>query len=209
MLFKKIDKNIRENQELLNLIKEVNVFEKDIRDLESYKKLQKVRLLRPILKKVIMRESYSASIPRLVNEILDELCEVVEGKNTYYTYSNTDIKLNRHDIVTYVMSLKSVAAKVAPSIKNLSNYLDSIARICTELNIPIPWILPHKGAQINSSYLTEVEESFAAFSFTKTKYTFKKYLPDKYDLKKQKRAVRPNLIHSLDATAIAMLYLEL
>ena len=59
---------------------------------------------------------------------------------------------------------------------------------------------------IYQSYLVEEEYKIAPFTFTKTRFTLKKYLPGKYDINKQRRAVRPNLIHSLDATTIAMLY---
>lgn len=209
ILYKKIDKNMKQNEEISIIIKDIKTLEKEIKELESYKKLKNIQLDRSVIKKIVMRESYSASIPRLVSEIKNEMREIVEDNKTYYVYSNSDIKLTQYDIAIYILSLKNVTTKLAPSVNNLSKYLDGIVKVCTELDIPIPWILPHKGATIKASYLTEVEESFSAFSFTKTKYTFKKYLKGKYDLKKQKRAIRPNLIHSLDASAIAMLYQDL
>jgi len=38
LLYKKIDKNMKQNEEISNLIKEIKGLEKDIKDLESYKK---------------------------------------------------------------------------------------------------------------------------------------------------------------------------
>jgi DNA-directed RNA polymerase len=52
----------------------------------------------------------------------------------------------------------------------------------------------------------EKDIKIKAFSFVKSRYTFKKYFKDKYDLGQQKRATMPNLIHSLDATSIALLF---
>jgi DNA-dependent RNA polymerase len=138
LLYKKINKNMQQNEKTSNLIKEIKNLEKDIKDLESYKKLKNINLDRPIIKKIIMRESYSASIPRLVGEIKAEMREIVDNKKFYYLYSNSDIKLTQYDLALYVMSLKNVATKLAPNINNLSKYLDGIVKIFTELNKPIP-----------------------------------------------------------------------
>jgi DNA-directed RNA polymerase len=54
--------------------------------------------------------------------------------------------------------------------------------------------------------MKDKELSIKAFSFLKGKYSFKSYIPGEYNLIKQKRATMPNLIHSLDATTIALLH---
>lgn len=198
-------KYIKNKINLLTKKKNNNISDKDISLLESYKKLIKVNLGRSIIKKLIMRESYSASVVGLVNGIVLDGKEVVIGKIKYYQYSDSDIKLTRRDIVNYVMCLKEVSKKTAPKINKLSEYLNEIVYICTKLDLKIEWTTP-SGVEISQSYLIEKELKIAAFSFTKSKYTFKKYVKGKYDLRKQKRGVRPNIIHSLDGSVIAKLY---
>ena len=174
--------------------------------LSSYTKLLKVLFDRSMVKKTIMTKSYNAGIPKQVSQLISNLDERSEGKTKYYTYKdNNDIKFKREDIVVFVMAIKSVIANESPRITALSKYLDGIVSICTKLNIPVPWNLP-SGVEIMESYETENSKSFKAFFFVNTRYTFKSYQRGLYDLSKQKRATMPNLIHSLDATTIAILY---
>lgn len=192
MILQLTELNIKNNKQDKNLI--------------SFNKLKSVSFDRSIIKKTVMTESYSAGIPKLVNNILLNITpHYNKGKTEYYTYKDLDIKLYREDIVTFVTTMKKVIKVESPKIQELSKYLNAIVSICTKLSIPIPWNLP-SGAIINESYLVEKEQSITAFSFIKSRYTFKKYLKEEYDLDKQRRAIRPNLIHSLDGTTIAMLY---
>ena len=173
--------------------------------LNSYEILLAVCFDRSIVKKTIMTDSYHAGLAKLIDFICKNLNEQYEGKNKYYTYKNPDIKIKRSDISNYVLALKHVLSSEAPKIKELSKYLDSIATICTKLDMVIPWKLPN-GAEISGSYLQHKDENVRAFSFVKTRYTFRKYLEGEYDLQQQKRSLPPNLIHSLDATTISLLY---
>ena len=193
---------------LNNLLTKV---EKQLSELNSLKKLDALDLGRPIIKKVLMRHSYSAGLPTLVNNVLtDESIIQLEKTDDkmYYKHVNSDLIFSRYDIAIYVKSLTTLIRILSPKIDMLSKYLSNIVSICTRLGIPIPWLLP-SGANIAGSYLVEEEHKIAAFTFTKAKYTFKVYVPGQYDIKKQKRAIRPNLVHSLDACTIAMLYSNL
>jgi DNA-dependent RNA polymerase len=184
--------------------------DKDVNRIDSLNRIKNIKFGRDIYKLIIMRDSYSAGIPKITESILtnEYMTEQGKGKDTYYMYKNYDVKLRREDIMILVGSLKRVIGSTAPKIKNLSKYLNDIVSICSILGMPIPWGLPD-GAEITGSYLKEEEKKIPAFTFTKSKYTFKKYLPHQYDVKKQKRAIRPNLIHSLDACVIAELYASL
>lgn len=101
-----------------------------------------------------MTKSYNASIPKLVDNILlnlEEHKEVVKyvskapinsDKSTkkvdtkkkkpdyvykkYYTYNNSEIKLDREDIVTFVMCLKEVLDKESPKIKYIYRAIDHL-----------------------------------------------------------------------------------
>lgn len=74
--------------------------------LASLIKLVKIKFDRSIVKKVLMTNSYNAGIPKQVDHIISNLTEQFVGNQKYYTYKNSDIKLSRSDILTYVMTLK-------------------------------------------------------------------------------------------------------
>ena len=181
--------------------------------LESLKRLLKTALDRSIVKSIIMTNSYNASVLRLIEYLASNLNQKfvdvsVEGKTVKkrrYWYKDPESLITRSDISNFIMCMKEVLYMELPKIKELGNYLDSIAKICTKLNMDIPWNLP-SGAMVRESYQKEKTYQLKAFSFLKAKYTFKKYIKGKFDLRKQKRSTMPNLIHSLDATTIALLY---
>lgn len=197
--------NIYINNKVEYLKSKENLDEKDKELLNSYEILLKVSFGRSIVKKTIMTNSYHAGLPKLIDFICNNLEEHYEGNSKYYIYNGSDIRIKRIDVKYYVVALKHVLDSEAPRIKALSNYLDSVAILCSKLEIPIPWKLPN-GAEISGSYLVSETDPIRAFSFVKTRYTFTKYLKGKYDLKQQKRSLPPNLIHSLDATTISLLY---
>lgn len=64
------------------------------------------------------------------------------------------------------------------------------------------------GATISQSYLENKTLKVRPFAFINSKYSFKYIIQDKFDLRKSNAAM-PNLIHSLDASSIALLYKEL
>ena len=196
---------------MLSLSETKNKTDKQIKTISSYDKLLKVNFDRSMVKNLIMIMSYNASIPTIVNQLITNLEQVGKnGRTIYYGYKkNLEVELTRNDLVAFVMAIKLVINKESPRIAELSKYLDNIVSICTKLNMPIPWLLPHKGAEIRQSYEVEKSHTFKAFFFVNTRYTFKKYQRGVYDLTKQKRATMPNLIHSLDASTIAMLYSSL
>lgn len=209
------------------LISQINILSgrKDLANLDVWKlnglkKLASLNFGRSIVKLAVMRESYSAGVHSLVKNIsshesVEKIVTMIPyydmvkkeyKEKPYYEYRyNDSITFTKADILTYVLCLKHVIGNIAPKIAKLSKYLDGIVNICSKLNIPIPWGLPH-GADIPQSYLMKEERKISAFSFTKSKYTFLRYQSGKYDSAKQKRSIRPNLIHSLDATTIALLY---
>ena len=83
-------------------------------------------------------------------------------------------------------------------------YLREIARVCTKLNLTIPWGLP-SGLVVNQSYISTKEAKLRPFSYGKTSFTIQ--IPDKETTNKSKqvRAFMPNLVHSLDAASLTML----
>ena len=175
-----------------------NKTNKELVLLESLLRLQKMSFDRSILKQSFMTNSYNASHPRLVENIVSNLKEKKLWDNDL---------IKRKDVSNYVICLKTVLDLTAPKIKELRIYLDIIAKICTKLDMPIPWRLPH-GALVNESYMETKKLRLHNFYFLKPKYTFYQFLKGEYSLRQQKRSTMPNLIHSLDASTIALLYKE-
>lgn len=172
--------------------------------------LKEVDLGRAILKYLIMKESYRAGIKTLVKDILsDPDFEKVVDENgkIFYIYKNS-LKVTYGDIVSYVFALKQVIKLVAPKINKLIKYLDDVVGICTKLKMSIDWVAV-SGLEVQQSYMKEKDYKIPAFTFTKTRYTFKEYLKGEYDYKKQLRSSTPNFIHTLDASVVALLYKSL
>lgn len=104
-----------------------------------------------------------------------------------------------------VQSLWNIIFKDFIKIKNLSKYLLNVATLLNVLELPITWALP-TGLEVKQSYLETKSTSITPFMHSKIKINLKVTIKDKYDKNKQIRALMPNLIHSLDATSLSLLY---
>lgn len=196
---------------------------------ESLIRLDKIILNRNILKKALMTFSYNASIVQMVNYIkemlkthtiqesnnvlIDDNVELsIQGvarkykDNTVYTVGDElENYITSKDIYKFVKYFKVVLDNEFPRMKLLNTYLRSIIKICTKQNMTIPWPLP-SGAIISQSYLNSKTLKMRPFAFIKSKYNFRTIIKDEFDGVKQLNATMPNLIHSLDASSIALLY---
>lgn len=90
-------------------------------------------------------------------------------------------------------------------VKKLLDYLNYMAKICNELNIPINWHLPH-GLIVTQGYLVKESISLSVFSHSRRRLNITKTNKNKLDKKKQIRAFMPNLIHSLDAASMTLMF---
>ena len=200
-----------------------------LEEKESLIRLDKIVLNRNILKKALMTFSYNASIVQMVsyikemlkthtiqesnNVIFDGSVELITEwvarkykDNTVYTVSDElENYITSKDIYRFVKYFKVVLDNEFPRMKLLNTYLRSIIKICTKQNMTIPWPLP-SGAIISQSYLNSKTLKMRPFAFIKSKYNFRTILKDEFDGVKQLNATMPNLIHSLDASSIALLY---
>jgi DNA-directed RNA polymerase len=180
---------------------------------ESFKRLQKINLSRSMVKKALMTYSYNASHPQMVNYVKQALHSFTMkiGDKEEIVYSNSETSkcyLTSKDISIFVKCFTDVIKETFPKMHELKNYIKSIVKICTKLNIPIPWVLP-SGAIVSQSYLDSKTLKIRPFAFINSRFSFKTIIKDKFDLRKQSNAAMPNLIHSLDASSIALLYKEL
>ena len=83
--------------------------------------------------------------------------------------------------------------------------MKNVAKLFNTLNLPITWNLP-SGLKISQSYLATDTKEIRPFSYSKTKLILNIVRKNKFDYKRQVRALMPNLIHSLDANSLCTLY---
>ena len=172
---------------------------------KTYERLNNFSFQRNLIKKCVMIIPYNATNPTLIEYFLSNFvkwCD--EDKNVWYGFTiNSEIKLSYEDVSILVKGFREVLTKSFPQLCDLINYLKEIAQVCTKLEIAIPWTLP-SGLKVSQSYLKTKSVQIQPFTYSKTKFNLTTNLTE-YDEKKQIRAFMPNLIHSLDATTLAML----
>lgn len=192
-------------------------------NIESYRRILDFKPGRSLIKKPIMIESYNAGLVKSSDSLKEECyClnepyfsgmeydkDVWASKYKERRYvlskdSNPDIYLLNDDFNVIIKTMKDVLKNDYPKLTKLRLYLNEIAKICNKLNVNIPWILP-SGLHIKQSYLTDTTFQIKPFEYKKNSYTVTHINKD-LDKRKQIRTLMPNLIHSLDAASLALLY---
>lgn len=189
-------------------------------DLLSLDRIHDISFTRNIVKKALMTKSYNATALGMADYIINylyahskekEVFSEIEGKFKVEKYSvfsidakTTNKYVTKKDVFSFLKIFKEVLCCVFPRYKILNDYTKTIVKIFIKLDMAIPWTLPH-GAIISQSYLSSKKKRIKPFSFINTRFNFRTIL-DKFDKVKQANAIAPNLIHSLDASSIALLY---
>lgn len=176
----------------------------------SYLRLNNFIWDRSYIKKAIMTIPYNSSASSMKSYITKSLVlieEDVKNKLNWYSdsESNTKVLINDRDVNLLIKTLKEIIENDFEKIKNLSKYLKNIANLCYSIGLPITWNLP-TGLIVSQSYLESKSTSISPFMYSKTKLNIKVSIKGEYDKNKQIRALMPNLIHSLDATSLSLLY---
>lgn len=167
-----------------------------------------------MVKQAVITYSYNASHLTMIQYIKDVLdsYSTNTGKKDEIVYfikgESKDVYLTTKDISYFVKCFATVIKKVFPRMEQLKIYITTIVKICTRLKAPVPWALP-SGAVVSQSYLDSKVLKIRPFAFINSKYSFRTIIKDEFSLSKQINAAMPNLIHSLDASSIALLYREL
>lgn len=166
-----------------------------------------------------MIESYNASKDTCIERLVDE-CEVINPLNEYiskeeylkhihkYILKGSDDHskyLTRKDFGIIIDSLQNILKEDYPKLTNVRRYLKDIGKICNALDVTIPWTLP-SGLVVDQGYLLSRSDKIQPFTYNKKSFTITVVDKNKLNHKKQIRALMPNLVHSLDATSLRMLY---
>ena len=191
---------------------------KDDSEMESLNRLSNIKLTRKNIKQPVMTKSYSAQTLSTADyfkntlvrgEIHSKNLNKKTGEYAEEVYSaskdSLDTYITNDDVFLFLRIFNSVLMDVFPRYNILKKYTQGIVRIFVKLKIPIPWTLP-SGAIVSHSYLNSKEKRLIPFSFMNSTFTFRSFIKDDFDMTKQRNAIMPNLIHSLDASSIAILY---
>jgi len=175
--------------------------------IATYKKLVELNLNRKLIKSTIMVKPYNASQYQMANYIKNQFNVVkTESTKSYVHPSNKDIYLTDSDFMLLSKVIDRILINEFPKLQEFILYLNRVAQICSILNIPIIWALP-TGLNINQYYTDS--EAIRLKPFTNRKLTYTLAIGNKKLYKsKQIRALMPNLIHSLDASSLALLVNE-
>lgn len=176
----------------------------------SYERLLKFVWTRSNFKKAIMTIPYNSTLGAQRKYLVEDLYAFdydPETKVTWYSGSedNSEPRINSKDATLVVSSIKHIIYRDLDKISKLSKYLTNIAKLLAVLELPITWRLP-TGLTVIQSYMQSITTSITPFTYSKTRLNLKSVLRDSYHHRKQVRAPMPNLIHSLDATSIYLLY---
>lgn len=152
----------------------------------------------------------------LFNEEIDSLdfdedsIKIIENekdskKEVWFKHrDNSKIKLENLDFLNLYRGLDYILLNIFPSLKHISKYFKDIANVCTKIGISIPWYLP-TGLIAHQSYMALKAIRVKPFNYSNETFSLRIPIRDVYDDKKQKRALMPNLIHSLDSTSLVLM----
>lgn len=156
---------------------------------------------RALIKTVVMVRPYNATVASRADYLRENSTEVYKDNKQMFTYDGFEFEYG--DFMVYSTVIDKVISAEFPKLVHFTNYLSDIAKICNTLNIPIIW-RPPAGLTVKQYYVESDTIQIKPFKFSKTVFNLNK--PKKVINKiKQNRALFPNLIHSLDASSLALL----
>jgi len=200
---------------------------KSIDNIESINRLLNLGMSRSTIKPVIMNKPYNARNRTLISYIKDTLifdhiekCPELDEKGlqiykdgkasfkniSWYKISENSLNyVNHKDLDLLVKSIDEIIYVKYPKIKELTEYFKGIAKIFNRLDLPIIWRLPH-GLMVSQKYMEKRSIQVYPFTFSSSSLTLTIIDKIKIDKDKQVSAFMPNLVHSLDAASLTLLY---
>lgn len=158
-----------------------------------------------------MTLTYNATDIAMVDYIKQNLylTDSKSDDTTWFAVSedNKDNLVTLKDLFLIVSLIKQITLSDFVKIKKLTKYLKNVATLLNILELPIVWNLPN-GLTIRQSYLETKTTAITPFMYDKSKVNIRVTIKDKYNKRKQVRALMPNLIHSLDGGSLCLLAIK-
>jgi len=201
-----------------------------LEEFESFKKLAELNIFRNLVKKAVMTIPYNASASSIIEYLKDnfdqkknpnfkpesELDSVdvskEHGYKDYYIYvMKSDVSKNEQVVTFKEIDFKNLRKALNftifveyPKLTALAEYLKGVANVANKLEIQIPWYLP-SGLIVNQQYYKTETIKIKPFAYTKNIVNLSVLNKTKFNKNKQKIALMPNLIHSLDAASLCLI----
>jgi len=119
--------------------------------------------------------------------------------------SHSNNCINYRDIELLIECINNIIYVKYHNILLLTKYFKNMAQILNKLNLPIIWRLPH-GLRVSQKYMSKRSLKIEPFTFIDNSITLTITDKIKIDKNKQISALMPNIVHSLDAAALILLY---
>jgi len=148
---------------------------------------------------------YSATLIGISEQISNKMVKKVnKNKSTVYEtidINNNVISLSRKDIYNMAKIIKEVIVKNCSNLNKLIEYYGNMTTLLITLGIPITWQPKPNGVKIYESYLKSEKTNYSfRKGFKSHTVVLKKVkLPKIVDKMKSRKAIVPNIIHSLDS----------
>lgn len=187
-----------------------------LEDKESFKTLANLDIHRSLIKKAVMTIPYNASpssITEYIKESFNKEIRIITNvgnktKESYYIHKdNPNIIFKDIDFKNLRKALNVVIFLDYPKLTALSLYLKNIAKVANILNIPVPWILP-SGLEIKQQYYAKETIRVKPYTYNKNTFNFTILNKKEFNTNKQKIALMPNLVHSLDAASLCLVIIN-
>jgi hypothetical protein len=124
----------------------------------------------------------------------------------YYIYklkSDPSVVFFDYDFQILRKALNLVILVDYPKLTLLLKYLKDVANVSNKLNLAIPWSLP-SGLVVNQQFFLKDTIKVKPFKYTKNLLNLSINLKNEFNQNKQKIALMPNLVHSLDAASLCL-----
>ena len=138
----------------------------------------------------------------MASEFASNFDKVFKKNSVFYKApgKNKAVLLSSKDLYQIAKIINNTIFELFPSLKVIYDYLIRISEVLAKAKLPISWNAP-SGLQITQNYLkSEVHKASIKSGNVAKTIVMRQTNRNKVDNRKQKQAIIPNVIHSLDAS---------
>lgn len=177
--------------------------------------LENININRKFIKPGIMTISYGATTRGIAEQLKNNhfrQIDLVKGKSLTYELiskefnkTDFDIHLTVKQIYVLAKAIHSVLYDVFPNLTILVKYLKDMNKLLKKLKLPTIWLTP-AGLIIEQNYAPIKSRDLTTSILGKRRgITLREMDRNVTDIRKQNNSIVPNVVHSFDASNIALL----